>query len=99
MDRGAWWATVHGVARSWTQLSGFTHSLTHSLPQEAEFSLPNHALPRLALKSVSIPISTSTGRVNNSDVFLAARYQSTSLQAPFKKDGLSRVVSQPGDPI
>ena len=20
MDRGAWWATVHGVARSWTQL-------------------------------------------------------------------------------
>ena len=21
MDRGAWWATIHGVARSWTQLS------------------------------------------------------------------------------
>ena len=21
MDRGAWWATVHGVARSWTGLS------------------------------------------------------------------------------
>ena len=21
MDRGAWWATVHGVAESWTQLS------------------------------------------------------------------------------
>ena len=20
MDRGAWWATVHGVAKSWTQL-------------------------------------------------------------------------------
>ena len=20
MDRGAWWATVHGVTRSWTQL-------------------------------------------------------------------------------
>ena len=20
MDRGAWWATVHGVAQSWTQL-------------------------------------------------------------------------------
>ena len=20
-DRGAWWATVHGVAKSWTQLS------------------------------------------------------------------------------
>ena len=22
MDRGAWWATVPGVAKSWTQLSG-----------------------------------------------------------------------------
>ena len=21
MDRGAWWATAHGVARSWTRLS------------------------------------------------------------------------------
>ena len=21
MDRGAWWATVHGVAKSWPQLS------------------------------------------------------------------------------
>ena len=21
MDRGTWWATVHGVAESWTQLS------------------------------------------------------------------------------
>ena len=24
MDRGAWWATVHRVAKSWTGLSGFT---------------------------------------------------------------------------
>ena len=23
MDKGAWWATVHGVAKSWTQLSDF----------------------------------------------------------------------------
>ena len=23
MDRGAWWAAVHGVARSWTRLSDF----------------------------------------------------------------------------
>ena len=25
MDQGAWWATVHGVAKSWTRLSDFTH--------------------------------------------------------------------------
>ena len=24
MDGGAWWAAVHGVAKSWTQLSIFT---------------------------------------------------------------------------
>ena len=24
MDGGAWWATVHGVAKSWTLLSDFT---------------------------------------------------------------------------
>ena len=24
MDGGAWWATVHSVAKSWTQLSDFT---------------------------------------------------------------------------
>ena len=27
MDGGAWWATVHGVAESRTQLSDFTHSM------------------------------------------------------------------------
>ena len=26
MDRGAWWATVHGVTKSWTQLSTRTHT-------------------------------------------------------------------------
>ena len=26
MDGGAWWAAVHGVAKSWTQLSDFTFS-------------------------------------------------------------------------
>ena len=28
MDGGAWWAIVHGVAKSRTQLSDFTHSIT-----------------------------------------------------------------------
>ena len=23
MDRGAWWATIHGVIKSWTRLSDF----------------------------------------------------------------------------
>ena len=27
MDRGTWWATVHGVSKSWTRLSDFTSLL------------------------------------------------------------------------
>ena len=26
MDRGTWWVTVHGVTKSWTQLSDLAHS-------------------------------------------------------------------------
>ena len=28
MDGGAWWATVHWVAKSWTRLSDFTFTFT-----------------------------------------------------------------------
>ena len=31
MDGGAWWATVHGVAKSRTQLSNFTFTFTFTL--------------------------------------------------------------------
>ena len=35
MDRGAWWATVHGVSKSRTRLSDFTFSLRfHALEKE-----------------------------------------------------------------
>ena len=33
MDGGAWWTTVHGVAKSQTQLSYFTHTHTHTHTQ------------------------------------------------------------------
>ena len=35
MDRGAWWAAVHGVAKSRTQLSNFTFNFHfHALEKE-----------------------------------------------------------------
>ena len=35
MDGGAWWATVHGVAKSWTRLSNFTFTFhLHTLEKE-----------------------------------------------------------------
>ena len=30
MDRGAWWATVYGVTKSWTQLSAWAHACTRA---------------------------------------------------------------------
>ena len=35
MDGGAWWAAVHGVARSWTRLNDFTFAFHfHALEKE-----------------------------------------------------------------
>ena len=35
MDRGAWWAAVHGVTKSWTGLSDFTFTFHfHALEKE-----------------------------------------------------------------
>ena len=35
MDRGTWWAAVHGVAKSWTQLSDFPFTFHfHALEKE-----------------------------------------------------------------
>ena len=35
MDRGAWWAAVHGVSRSWTRLRVFTFTFHfHALEKE-----------------------------------------------------------------
>ena len=37
MDRGAWWAAVHGVAKSWTRLSDSTFTFHfHALEKEME---------------------------------------------------------------
>ena len=37
MDGGAWWAAVHGVAKSWTRLSDFTFTF-HFLALEKEMA-------------------------------------------------------------
>ena len=35
MDGGAWWAAVHGVDKSWTQMSNFTFTFHfHALEKE-----------------------------------------------------------------
>ena len=42
MDRGAWQATVHGIPKSWTQLSNWAHTLCERIKHavEGKFYLP-----------------------------------------------------------
>ena len=49
MDRGAWWATVHGVAKSWTQLSEQPSDPigAENSPQPSCVSILFGGLPRL----------------------------------------------------
>ena len=50
MDWGAWWATVHGVPKTWTQLSDFTFTFfsllkwTHDLRYHTSWSIFSFAL-------------------------------------------------------
>ena len=39
MDRRAWWATVHGVTKSWTQLSPGSHRLSEKFYKELELQV------------------------------------------------------------
>ena len=45
MDKGAWWATVHGVAKSWTRLSDLahTHALDHNSGKVGTMSVQVHS--------------------------------------------------------
>ena len=55
MDGGAWWAAVHGVAKSWTQLSDFTFIfLFHAL--EKEMATHSSVLARRVPGTVGCPL-------------------------------------------
>ena len=43
MDRGGWWAAVHGVAKNWTRLSNFTLTF-HFHALEEEMATPSSVL-------------------------------------------------------
>ena len=57
IDRGAWWATVHGVEKSWTQLKWLsTHTHTHTHKQN--LSLKDMS-PALLTPKPGLPITLS----------------------------------------
>ena len=56
MDRGAWWATVHGVTKSRTRLSSYTH--THTIVYYKLTFLENAEFPLFPLSSCLVYICT-----------------------------------------
>ena len=57
MDRGAWWATVHGIAKSWTRLSDFTFNFHfHALEKEMATHYSVLASIRVFPNELALPI-------------------------------------------
>ena len=56
MDGGAWWATVHGITKSWTRLSNFTFFLSNLLYDPAILLIDTD------LKEMNMYIHTNTSK-------------------------------------
>ena len=67
MDGGAWWATVHGLIKSQTRLSDFTHTkimlkiLQARLQQYVNCELPEVQLDLEKAEEPELKLSTSIG--------------------------------------
>ena len=57
MDRGAWWATAHGVWKSWTRLSDFTFFFLLSKNKSRTTILPSNLSSENIYKGIKIKIS------------------------------------------
>ena len=57
MDRGAWWAAVHGVARSRTRLSDFTFTFHFHALEKALFILKHDVMELNFFKHVELKFS------------------------------------------
>ena len=68
MDGGAWWATVHGVAKSWTRLSDFTFTFIKRLFSSSSLSAIRvvssaHLRLLIFLPAILIPACASSSPV------------------------------------
>ena len=62
MDGGAWWATVHGVAKSQTRLSDFTFMLWRRKWQPTPVFLPGESQGRGSLVGCHLRGRTESDR-------------------------------------
>jgi len=62
MDGGAWWAAVHGVAKSWTRLSDFTFTFHfHVLEKETATALEKEMATHSTILAWRIPGTAEPG--------------------------------------
>ena len=74
MERGAWWAAVHGVSKSWTPLSDFT------------FTFHFHALE----KEMATHSSVLAGRIPGTASLVGCRLWQTQSQTRLKQPSSSK---------
>ena len=67
-NRGGWWATVHGVTKSWTQLND-SHTHTHTIPLK---NIPEELPLALILEQVQWKIIHSFSSSDN--VFISSSF-------------------------
>ena len=90
MDEGAWWAAVHGVAKSWTRLSNFTFTFHfHALEKEmaTHSSVLAWRIPGTGEPS-GLP-SMGSHRVGHDWSDLAAAAAAAEVRYPTKGKGLA----------
>ena len=74
MDGGAWWAIVHGVAKSRTRLSDFTFPL-YKISEGRDYDLVSNSLATVLLNAYYIPLPVLVGNtLHEKNVVLALRH-------------------------
>ena len=104
MDGGAWWATVQGVAKSWTQLSNFTF-IYYELPTyftfwnflEFYFFFRFFSTQSWSNSCIQNPWIQTTKRMWNSLLMLALQFSSVAQSCPILCNPMDRSTS--GFPI
>ena len=96
MGRGAWWATVHGVAKSWTRLSEFSQPVTQctvgenvrrSSPVENSTKVPQKIKNRTTIRS-SNSIPGYLSKENEKDYLLLTGQRPVVPVIPYRSSSL-----------
>ena len=84
-DRGAWWAAVHGVEKSWTRLNDFTFTFHfHALEKEiaTHFSVLAWRIPGMAEPGGLPSMGSHRVRLDWSDLAAAATATAQRIKFP-----------------